>query len=314
MTDGPKTVWVDALHPESVGAYGRFLSGRQETARVFQSGLSVWDENCDDTGGGLDDFWYIVLGAASGTGKTQLLLALAQQALRQDFAVIFLTLEEPMDQIQRRTYAAISDSGYYDFTYKNWTEKKRLALEVPYLGKLIVNDDLDSFDLGSIMAHLDEAEDALVGRPKIVMLDNLQLVHPSRGQNIAAAATELSETLRRWAKKHRVLTVAASQLTSECIRSGKVPGFSDLWGGSAMYSNASQVLMIDHTAKEIDPRERHIQRLWMNLAKNHYGPAHVRFPVEANLKSGLWRAALPDEHNLWAYDPWQKKTKTRSET
>ena len=44
--------------------------------------------------------------------------------------------------------------------------------------------------------------------------------------------------------------------------------------------------------------------LWLNLQKNRYGPVGS-FPVEANLKTGLWRAALPDEHQLWAHNPWQ---------
>ena len=302
-----ESVWVDTLHPDSVRGYGQFLSHRQQTAQVFQTGLDVWDDNCDDTGGGLDDFWYVVIGGASNAGKTQIMLALAQQALRQKFSVIFLTLEEPMDQIQRRIYAALSDSQYYDFTYKNWSDQKRQGLSVPYLGKLIVNEDLDKFTLETIMGHLDEAEDALVGRPKIVMLDNLQLVHPEPHQSITAAATELSETLRRWAKKHRILTLAASQLTSEAIRSGKVPGFSDLWGGSAMYSNASQVVVIDHTAKVADTLEPWKIRMWAMLDKNRYGQKLVAMPVEANLKSGLWRCPLPDEHHLWQPNPWERK-------
>jgi KaiC/GvpD/RAD55 family RecA-like ATPase len=301
-----ESVWGDILHPESVEGYGRFLSHRQQHARLFHTGLHFWDKYCDDTGGGLDDFWYVVIGGASNVGKTQVLLALAQQALKQDFAVIFLSLEEPADQIQRRIYAALSDLNYYDFTYANWTEAKRKALKVPYLGKLVVNDDLEQFDFDSIMAHVDEARDLLTGRPCILMVDNLQLVHPRPGSNIAAAATELSEGLRRWAKKNRTLTIALSQLTADAIRKKETPNFAYLWGGSAMYSNPSQVIMLDHINKEVDPQHRHIVRLWMNLAKNRYGPNQVSSPVEANLRTGLWRGADPDEHRLWADNPWAK--------
>lgn len=303
-------VWGDILHPESLGMYGRVLEERSRTARLFNTGLADWDRACDDTGGGLDDFWYVVIGGASNVGKTQLAIGLSIQALRQEFAVVFLTMEEPIDQIQRRVYASLSaELGYYDFTYKNWTlEKARVLVEsVPYLGKLVVNGDLESEDVPAILGYLDEARNALTGRPLLVIVDNLQLVKVPAGSSIAEAATNVSEGLRKWAKRNRSLTVALSQVTSAALREGKPVRSFDLWGGSAMYSNPSQVVMLDHLAASVDVRSPHLKRLWIMLDKNRYGPKSLTFPVEANLKKGLWRCPEPDEHHLWSENPWLKK-------
>ena len=304
-----ETVWTDALHPETVKAFGRGLVDRAQNAKLFKTGLGPWDDSCDDTGGGLDDFWYVVCAGASNVGKTQLGLALAQRALRQGFAVVFLTLEEPADQIMRRMYAAISEVGYYDFTYARFNEDSipHLVETTPYLGKFIVNDDLASSDLPSIFEYLDEARDILFGRPLVVIFDHLQLVKVPQGGSIAQAATDVSEGLRRWAKKNRTLTIAFSQLTSEVIRDGRPPRAWDMFGGSAMYSNASQVIVIDHTAKVSDTVEPWLLRMWAMLDKNRYGQKLVAFMVEANLKTGLWRCPQADEHHLWQPNPWERK-------
>lgn len=302
-----ETIWADALHPESVRQYGNALSLRAQTAQLFQTGLSLWDEACDDTGGGLDEYWYCVIGGASNAGKTQLLIALAQRALRQGFAVAIITMEEPLAQLQRRIYASISELGYYDFTYDRFRQEHvaRLVETTPYLGKLAINDDLPSEDLHSIIAYLDEVRDMLFGRPMVVFLDNLQLVKPVQGQSIAQAATEVSEGLRKWAKENRTLTFALSQLTAEALRNtDKPPRMYDLWGGSAMYSNASQVVMIDHTARSVDINRPGRQHIWLLLDKNRYGPNLVAMPVETNLKTGEWRCAQPDEEHLWKANPW----------
>lgn len=304
------TVWGDILHPESLRAYGVTLETRARNAKLFLTGLDEWDRACDDTGGGLDEFWYVVVGGASNVGKTQLAISLAIRGLHQGFAVVFLTMEEPCDQIQRRVYAAISPThNYYDFTYRNWTvDKARLLVEnVPYIGKFVVNDDLENESVGHILAYLDEARDALVGRPMIVLVDNLQLVKTPQGTSVAEAATSVSEGLRKWAKRNRTLVVALSQVTAQALRERKPVRSHDLWGGSSMYSNPSQVLMLDHTAACMDDKHHHLKRLWLLLDKNRYGPKGVAFPVEANMKTGTWRTALPDEHGLWLPNPWESK-------
>lgn len=307
-------IWGDILHPESLRMFGNALSKRAREAKLLLTGIDEWDGACDDTGGGLDDYWYVVIGGASNVGKTQLLLSLAQRGLRQGFAVAMLTMEEPMDQIQRRIYASLSSElGYYDFTYDKWSHDMigKLEASVPYLGKLAVNGELEDFDLASIVGYLDDVRDALFGRPLLVLVDHLQLVKGTGGQSIAAAATDVSEALRIWAKKNRTLTVAASQLTAEALREGRPPRSHDLWGGSAMYSNASQVFMLDHGAVRRDERNPHILRLWGLLDKNRYGPKMVCIRMEANLKTGVWRSAYPDEHGLWENNPWAKKENGR---
>jgi KaiC/GvpD/RAD55 family RecA-like ATPase len=305
--------WASILHPERVALYGTELEARAREARLFTTGMSHWDQACDDTGGGLDDYWYVVIGGASNVGKTQVAIALAKQAITQGFAVAFLTMEEPIEQIQRRVYAAVAETlSYYDFTYKHFSTLKmqQLCEAVPHLGRFLVNEDLPSYDVASITRWLDRARYDNPG-PMVVLLDNLQLVKTAPGQSIGEAATDVSETLRNWAKRNRILTVALSQVTSAALREGKPVRYFDLWGGNAMYSNPSQVFMLDHLSARVDMLQPHIKRLWGLLDKNRYGPRMIAMPIEANLKTGEWRCADPDEHHLWADNPWAGKEERR---
>jgi len=177
----------------------------------------------------------------------------------------------------------------------------------PYLGKLAINGDLPAYDLVSIIDYLDEARDMLIGRPMVVLVDNLQLVKPEPGRGIAEAATDVSEGLRLWAKRNRTLTIALSQVTSQALRDAKPVRCHDLWGGNAMYSNPSQVVILDHTAKTVDVRHPHVMRLWGLVDKNRYGPKMIAMPIEANLKTSEWRCGQPDELHLWQKNPWAAK-------
>ena len=301
--------WADMLHPESVQRFGVALTERALNAVPFLTGLAPWDQACEDTGGGLDDFWYLVIGGASNVGKTQHMIHLVRQGIAQGFAVVILTMEEPLMAIQRRIYAALSDRlNYYDFAYDRWDrEKARVLCEsVPTGGKVVVNEELPSYTLESIIGYLDGVRDLLSGRPMIVLLDHLQLVE-SPGRDIVRASADVNRALRDWSKRNRTLTIALSQLNREGVLNGAAPRRWHLWGGTDIEANATQVVLIDHVAKTVDPERRHLLRLWMLLDKNRCGPDLVAFPVEANLRTSVWRVPEPDEHHLWLDNPWKLK-------
>lgn len=308
VDDGRDTIWLDAFHPDTVRSYARNLERRAQTAKLLLTGIEEWDKACDDTGGGLDDYWYLVVGGASNVGKTQLMIALALKAISQGFAVCLMSLEEPADQILRRLYAATSPLGYYDFTYSRFDDHRcRQLIELtPYAGKVAINDEIENEELPSIIRYLDAIRDAMLGQPMVVLFDHLQLVKGDTA-HIAAAATAVSEGLRKWAKRNRTLTIAFSQLVTDTLRSASVPRFHDLWGGTSMYSNPSQVIMLDHTSVRVDEHMPHLKRMWMLVDKNRYGPQLVAIPIEANLKTCEWRGALPDELHGWAENPWIRK-------
>ena len=237
------------------------------------------------------------------------MIHLVRQGIAQGFAVVILTMEEPLMAIQRRIYAALSDRlSFYDFAYDRWNhEKARILCEsVPTGGKVVVNEELPSYTLESIIGYLDDVRDLLSGRPMVVLLDHLQLVE-SPGRDIVRASADVNRALRDWSKRNRTLTIALSQLNRDGVLSGNAPRRWHLWGGTDIEANATQVVMIDHTAKTVDPERRHLLRLWMMLDKNRSGPDLVAFPVEANLKTSVWRVPEPDEHHLWQANPWKPK-------
>ena len=73
----------------------------------------------------------------------------------------------------------------------------------------------------------------------------------------------------------------------------------DLWGGTAMESNANQVMMLDHSKQERPMLHPHLLRTFLYLDKNREGPNRVLIPVEINFRTGQWREADPDEENKW---------------
>lgn len=280
------------------------------TGDVLPTGLRSWDEACDETGGlGLGNWWYVVVGGASNAGKTQLMLHMARQAAEHGLRPGVITMEVPKRGLQRRVYSSLTSFGYYDFLPHKWTEgdpvakARRLKSDVERYSQ--TNGDMRSLcvvehqrapELGDIRAACEALRDE---GSRVIFVDHLQLIKASASE-IADRATEISEALRWFAHSSKVLVVALSQLNRYASRErDRRPTMHDLWGGTAIESNANQVILLDHAKQARSATEKHILRTWLYLDKNREGPNRVEIPVEANIKLGRWRQAEPDEMKLW---------------
>lgn len=274
------------------------------------TGFRSWDRACDETGGmGLGNWWYVVVAGASNAGKTQLMLHLARQASEHGLRPGIITMEVPKRGLQRRVYSNVTSFGYYDFLPHRWMDgdpvakTKRLQTEVEAYSQQ--NGDMRSMlvveherapTLDDIMAACEALRADGSG---VIFLDHLQLIKAPADQ-IADRATEISEALRWFAHQNKVLVVALSQLNRYASRErDRRPTMHDLWGGTAIESNANQVILVDHSKQARNANEKHILRTWLYLDKNREGPNRVPIPVEANFKTGIWREADPHEEALW---------------
>ena len=137
----------------------------------------------------------------------------------------------------------------------------------------------------------------------VIALDHLQLIKQDKGYDIGELATQVSEELRRFAHKEKILVLALSQLNRLAARERtKRPIAQDLWGGTSMESNANQVMLIDHSLVIRDLDKPYLQRTRLILDKNREGPNRVMINVEFNIATGVWREGLPDEERLWIPD------------
>lgn len=288
-----------------------YAAGLTDAMRdTLPTGLRSWDAACDETGGlGLGHWWYVVVGGASNAGKTQLMLHLARQASEHDLAPAVVTMEVPKRGLQRRVYSNVTSFGYYDFLPNRWTEgddvakAKRLKAEIERYSQangsmrsLAVVEHEKAPSLDDIMAACERLRD---DGSRCIFLDHLQLIKAPADQ-ISDRATEISEALRWFAHSNKILVVALSQLNRTASRErDRRPTMHDLWGGTAIESNANQVILLDHSKQSRNANEKHLLRTWLYLDKNREGPNRVEIPVEANFKAGVWREADPHEERLW---------------
>ena len=278
--------------------------------RVLPTGFADWDRACDDTGQkGLGEWWYLIIGGASNSGKTHLLRHLARQAANYGYTPAIITMEVSAHGLQRRYYSDISSFGYYDLLPSHFekdgiakVEKLRdeivqYAEGIPLPKRIIVAEATGRPSIHQILekAHELREEQGITH----LFVDHAQLIK-SGNMDIAQAAEELSENMRIFAHQGKVCTVMASQLNrGASAQRDRRPIMHDLWGGTAMESNANQVILLDHSRNEKDPMSPHLLRTYLLLDKNREGPAKIEIPVEIDFRSGDWRQAMPDEAEGW---------------
>ena len=299
---------TDILASGEVIDFGSSLIGVRQ--HPLATGIPTWDEACLSTGGrGICDGDYVVLGAASNAGKTRCMNHLARRAAEQELRPGVVTLETPRRSIQRQLYSNLSSFHYADLLPHRWQEGdssakvKRLAGDIAEYTNtdqparaLLVADFTRSPSLADVMAAIEAMCEA---GSRVVFVDHLQLIRAAPDQ-IADRATEISEELRQFAHSTGTLIIALSQLNrTASSQRDRCPTMHDLLGGTAIESNASQVVLIDHSKQERDERYAHLMRTWLVLDKNREGPARIRIPVEIDFKTGIWREANEAEVHLW---------------
>lgn len=301
---------VDILDPSQAFLWGMGLGA--SVVRPTFTGIPAWDEACFETGGmGLGDWWYVVVGGASNSGKTALARHLLQTAALGARLPSLISLETPRRGLQRSIYATISEKhSYGDMLPHAWAPKNEENSKI--LRQEVADYRAREESMGASMYILEHRKkptleqimqdvDALAGQgSRLIILDHMQLVKSAQSE-IAAAATEVSESLREYAHDKQVCIVALSQLNrTASVQRDRTPTMHDLWGGTSMESNANQVLLIDHSRTDVlDSRYPHLIQTWLVLDKNREGPSRVEIPVEINYKTGLFRQADPREFDDW---------------
>ena len=275
--------------------------------RAIPTGFKTWDGLCDETGGkGFPDWYYVVVGGASNAGKTHCMKHMARTAWQAGNRVGIVTMEVPTKGMLRRLYADVTNFDYSDFRPQNWIKdgpgNTRLLVDqvdtYGHKGQLIIAEH----EYGSPTIHeLMETCLRLVDAGcEAIYVDHLQLIKSAgfKADQIAAAATEVSECLRVFAHKTPCLVVALSQLHRKAAGDrDRPPIMQDLYGGTSIESNANQVVLLEHcTQKEIikdvyggEPGEKEYRkRTYLFLDKNRDGRNRINIPVEMRFRTGLW--------------------------
>ena len=278
---------------------------REEQAkpsRAVPTCLPTWNGCCRGEGGGegLAPGWFVVVAGATGAGKTMLGLNVVSEALRNGEHVLYLSLEMGWKQLVTRLRAIVTGT---DIRRLEWGDRfdinvakkadKVLTEELP--GALFYNR-FPVWRLDDVKALMEAyAELAAV---RFFVVDYLQLVSPGGRERIYEATMQTAQQLRYAAQSLDAVCVALSQYNrSTSANRSDPPIVQGLLGGSSIENDASQVLLLDHTRRKRDDRNR-IERSYLLLAKNRNGP-QCEIPIEFDYRTLRVREAKPDEEGEW---------------
>lgn len=296
--------WKGIHDPDSVGELATRL---HESVPVVPFGLPSLDGSLWYWGDrrGIPRGEYVVLGGASNSGKTQLGLYLLKQAAIAGEKAAVISLEMQREDLLLRLYQGMVDIDWREWSPSKWTDAhtKRLQQAIrrhgqTIAGQIIVNGGYTA-DLAAV---LDEMRNAIDQGVTFFVLDHLQLLRVAGyGADQITSRVEIAgEAIRTLAFENRVTVCALSQLTITASRNREQsPDMYSLWGGMAVGSNASLVVLCDHTLYERVDMQPHLARTWINLSKNRMGPKGNRVPVLWNHAELTLREALPDEVGQW---------------
>ncbi len=265
--------------------------------------LPTWNGCCRGEGGGkgLARGWFVVVGGATGAGKTLAGgLNLVAEALRQGEHVLYLSLEMSWKQLITRLRAIVTG---IDVRRVEWGDRfdidealkadKVLLEDLP--GTLRFNR-LPVWKLEDVKALMETFRE--VGAVRFFVVDYLQLVSPGSTERIFEATMRTAQQLRYAAQSLDAVCVALSQYNraTSANRSGP-PIVQGLLGGSSIENDASQVLLLDHTRRKRDDTNR-TEKTYLLLGKNRHGP-QCEIPIEFDYRTLRVREAKPDEEGEW---------------
>ncbi len=250
---------------------------RRQAGDHTPSGPSTGFDELDDLIGPLDPQTLILLGAASGMGKTALAVSVASNPCREGRDVLYCTLEVQAEQVVRRQLAC-------EARIDSRAIARRTGLMDDETTRFI--QAMQNSALWMKRFHILDAPSATVpllarrirrlqrmGKaPALVVIDYGQLLRPVRKHaNREQAVAEVADDVLEMTKEYGVATIVALQLNREYVkRPDKRPRMSDLRESSRFEHHAHVGLLLHRPGVE-DPDEP------KNLAevivpKNRNGP------------------------------------------
>jgi replicative DNA helicase len=246
-----------------------------------------WNDACLELSGGqgLGPGYYVVLGGATGKGKSTLAVNLAAHAIRHGHSVGFINFEMSRANVAGR-FLTIMSGVKARHLQPGRAFRQDLMLEAVRAAsrsakseaQLYVNTepihDLADLTYGVKQLHGFGCD--------LLIVDYLQLVRVAGQGDMVKRTEATSDKLRGLILDLKTRCIAVSQLTTESGKkqSSKAnpPTEYDLYGGGKWAQDSSQVLLIDHTSRRLLANgEIEFKVL---IRKNRHGPTghfHVRF-------------------------------------
>ena len=257
---------------------------------------------------GLPRGTYAIVGGASNIGKTQFGLHLARLAAVSGERAGFVSLDMKKRDALLRIHQSIVEESLIPSTHwqpDRWKKEYEVALKDGLIKwRMGITGDLGihAVPYASLEWVRASLKDGIERGVTYFVVDHLQKIRVDGfGDNqVAGRAEVISEMLDNLCDEFDVTIIGLSQLNREASKlRDRTPNMHDLWGGTAMESNASVVIMLDHSRYARDLKLHHIGRTWVALDKNNMGPKGFEVPIEWDHRTFNLREAMDDEVHLW---------------
>jgi KaiC/GvpD/RAD55 family RecA-like ATPase len=276
------------------------LIGREVLARIRDDKLKplsvvptpwpMWNRVCRGAGGGrgLAHGWHVIVGAASGSGKSLAATNMAASAIRQGEDVCLLSLEMSQAEVVTRLLSIFSGTEARklehgpQFCPDAWDSASELLGEAS--GSIHVNHD----PLGTL-EQIEKAIREYAARGcRTMIVDYLQLAWVHSAETMHAQIVEVSHTIRGLARELGVLSIGLSQVNRQQSFAGGELRKEGLLGGSSLENDADQVLLLGKPEPAgLDYRSA------VRLDKNRHGPP-AEWEIELNARTLRMIEVMPD--------------------
>ena len=232
-----------------------FYSFRDEiSGRLVKTGLASVD---DTLGGGMLPGGLYILAARPGCGKTALALQIADNVAEHSGAVLFVSLEMDVSQLQARRLSrrtGVSSTRLLldeNLSAEEWQQVQAANVELSRL-PLYANGKAGCtvLDVRSMARKVKELA--------LIVVDYLGLLRPERSRSSRyEEITAISNSLKTLARALKVPVLCLAQLNRASEqRADKKPGLADLRDSGAIEQDADAVLLMHRPDMYDDKAER----------------------------------------------------------
>ena len=312
-------------------APSRLLRLRQERTECAKKSLPFRISFLDDIAVGILPTDLVVLGAATGAGKSTLGLLMTQAACKHGTRVHYFALEAHEGEIEQRLlYREMSNiawknkmEGRHTFSYAHWVNGQcnDIALAVEDEARIHLSKDIEQlhtyyrsskFTVKQLVRLMGEIR----SQTDLIVVDHLHFIdndESDENRGMKAIVKSVSDAIQ----DVKVPIIAIAHLRKkDSHRPRLVPDIDDFHGSSDIVKIATKAIVIA-PARDQTPLERHIVQTYMRVAKDRLvgetgltglltfdlrsHSYHSEYQLgRLNYAGEQWEALAESEHPWWA--------------
>ena len=204
-------------------------------------GLLTGFESIDRMTGGFQPGNLIVLGGRTSQGKTSLVVNFAYNLAISGKKILFVSLEMTKSELFKKIIS-LDTNIPYEKLRSGWLTKEQREIindkgrEFYKLDNFILLDDL--YTLSSILKSV------ITHKPDVLIVDFIQHMRYSKGENRAYQIEEIMKGLKQIAKIENCVVIVLSQINRDSESGDKKPHLQNLKGSGSLEESGDVVLLI----------------------------------------------------------------------